>query len=69
MLRQPISSEKLPESEILEPELVSEQGAAGCLNAGQTEEGGEDDECIEDTPENRAELARQATEEPICKNL
>jgi hypothetical protein len=33
----------------------------GCLNAGQTE--GED-ECIEDTPENRAELARQAAEEP-----
>jgi hypothetical protein len=34
------------------------QGGVGCLNAGQTE--GED-ECILDTPENRAELA---TEEP-----
>jgi hypothetical protein len=42
-----------------EPEPVPEQGA-GCLNAGQTEE---EDECIEDTPENRAELVRQATEE------
>jgi hypothetical protein len=69
MLRQPISSEKLPESEILEPEPVPEQGAAGCLNAGQTE-GGEDDECIqEDTPENRAEIARQATEEEPTQPL
>jgi predicted transcriptional regulator len=33
------------------------QGTAGCVNAGQTE--GED-ECILDTPENRAELVRQA---------
>jgi hypothetical protein len=34
----------------------------GCLNAGQTEVG--DDECIEeDTPENRAEIVSQATEE------